>query len=168
MALAVAPAAMAQQACQSAGAEPAEASQRDLANATLCLMNAERARRGMARLKLSTSLGTAAGRHARDMAVHNYFSHNSRSGASFVTRIRRAGYLRSARRWSVGENIAWGAGSRATPRSIMRSWMRSPGHRANLLARHYREVGIGIAPGAPVRSSFSSAATYATDFGVRG
>jgi uncharacterized protein YkwD len=44
--------------------------------------------------------------------------------------------------------------------------MASPGHRANILAPRYREVGIGIAVGAPVRGS-GAGATYTTDFGRR-
>jgi uncharacterized protein YkwD len=44
--------------------------------------------------------------------------------------------------------------------------MNSPGHRANILERRYREVGIGVATGAP-RGSWDAAATYATEFGFR-
>ena len=33
------------------------------------------------------------------------------------------------RAWSIGENLAWGAGALATPGRIVNAWMRSPGHR---------------------------------------
>ena len=92
---------------------------------------------------------------------HRYFAHGD-----FVGRIRRADYLSGAGTWSVGENIAWGSYDYATPRSIVRSWMHSPGHRANILSRRFREIGIGITLGAPV-SGMDRAATYATDFGTR-
>jgi uncharacterized protein YkwD len=44
--------------------------------------------------------------------------------------------------------------------------MHSPGHRANILSSRFREIGIGISRGAPVRG-MGNAATYATDFGAR-
>ena len=161
-----APAAQAQQACQSSDVSAADASDRDLARATLCLLNQERGKRGLGSLRLNDRLSHAADRHAADMVRREYFSHESLSGSSFIDRIRRTGYLRSVRAWSVGENLAWGSGDRSSPRSIMRSWMTSPGHRANVLDRRYREIGIGIAPGAP-QGSWDDAATYATEFGFR-
>jgi uncharacterized protein YkwD len=82
------------------------------------------------------------------------------------SRIRRADYLEGAGRWRIGENLAWGSGERATPRSIVQSWMASPPHRANILSHGFREIGIGIAAGAPVKVS-GRAATYTTDFGAR-
>ena len=73
-----------------------------------------------------------------------------------------------ARGWSLGENIAWGTGRLATAAQIHRSWMNSPGHRANILQRSFREIGIGIETGVPVRlSAAQSGATYTADFGVR-
>jgi len=65
----------------------------------------------------------------------------------------------------VGENIAWGSGSLATPREIERGWMRSPRHRANILSQRFREIGAGVAAGTPERAG---GATYTTDFGTRG
>ena len=138
-----------------------------LVRATLCVLNAERDRHGLRPLRLHRRLSVAARRHAQDMAAKNYFDHTSLDGSSFVDRIRRAGYMRGARRWAVAENIAWGSGGQATPRAIGRAWMKSPGHRANLLSSSYREIGVGVAPGAPM-SGVGSGATYATDFGSRG
>jgi uncharacterized protein YkwD len=100
------------------------------------------------------------------MDARNYFNHTSRSGASFVDRIRRAGYLRGARGWSVGENLAWGTGGLGTPQAIVRAWMNSPGHRDNILNGRFREIGVGISPGAPV-GGVGNGATYATSFGSR-
>jgi uncharacterized protein YkwD len=59
-------------------------------------------------------------------------------------------------------------GDAATPATIVRAWMHSPGHRANILNRRFREIGIGVASGAPVRDGAAkSGATYATEFGLR-
>ena len=154
--------------CKHADAEPGDASQKALRVATRCLLNQKRMQRGLRKLRGNGRLHRAAGRHTVDMARRHYFSHTSISGASFLDRIRRTGYLQRARSWSVGENIAWGTGELSTPRLIVRAWMRSPGHRANILNGRFREVGIGISFGAPVRASARPAATYTTDFGTRG
>ena len=132
------------------------------ARATLCLLNAERRAKGLRPLKLDTKLTRAAVGHSRDMVAKHYFAHESRSGADFDDRIKRTGWTKSRRSYTMGENIAWGGGELSTPRSIVRGWMNSAGHKANILARDFRYIGIGIANGAPTGGS---GATYATDFG---
>jgi uncharacterized protein YkwD len=152
--------------CANASAAPQSVSMAALRSSTLCLLNSERRRRGLRPLRSNRRLARAARRHARDMDARNYFNHTSRGGRSFVDRIRRTGYLRGARRWTVGENLAWGSGGMGSPASIMRAWMNSPGHRANILSRRFRQIGVGISPGAPVRG-VGNGATYATSFGAR-
>jgi uncharacterized protein YkwD len=164
--LATAPSAMAEQACPSANAMPAKAAKRTMVRATLCTLNAQRARHGLRPLKLNKRLSKAARRHARDMVRRDYFAHDTLGGASFVERIRRTGYLRDARRWTVGENLAWGSHASSAPRAITTMWMNSPGHRANILSPSFREVGIGLALGAPGAAG-GPAATYATEFGAK-
>lgn len=167
LALGGAPAAMAASACQSASASPAHTGKRAIVRATLCTINAERASRGLGALRLNKRLSAAATAHAADMDTRNYFAHDSIGGSSFVDRIRRAGYLTGARSWTVGENLAWGSGGRAAPATITQMWMNSPGHRANILSSSYREIGIGVADGAPVAGGGNPAATYATEFGAK-
>src|SRR2546423_1519821 len=75
--------------------------------------------------------------------------------------IHNAGY--SGR--TLGENIAWGSLQYSTPASIVKMWMHSPGHRANILRAGFRDIGIGIARGAP-QAGVHGAATYTTDFGT--
>jgi uncharacterized protein YkwD len=130
--------------------------------ATLCLLNNERRARGLRPLKLNEKLSLAARRHARAMAARNFFAHGD-----FVGRIRAAKYLSGAHSWTVGENIAWGSWDYATPASIHEGWMNSPPHKKNILSSRFREVGIGVAEGAPVGGQ-RFGATYATDFGSRG
>jgi uncharacterized protein YkwD len=149
-------------ACQSAEAAPAQLSERTVVRSTLCVLNAERARHGLRPLRLHPRLARAARGHSEDMARRDYFDHTSPTGADFVDRVRRVGYLRGAQRWEVAENIAWGTGSLSSPRAITRAWMDSPGHRANVLNGSFREIGIGVATGSGAR------AIYTTDFGVRG
>jgi uncharacterized protein YkwD len=158
----------AEQACPAANATPANATKREIVRATLCALNRERAHNGLKALKLNRKLSQAARRHARDMARRNYFSHDTLGGGSFVDRIRQAGYLKGANSWTVGENLAWGSQGHSRPRMIMRMWMNSPGHRANILSASFREIGIGVAYDAPVAGGGKPAGTYATDFGARG
>lgn len=135
--------------------------------ATLCVLNAARERHGVRPLRMNRRLSRAARRHARDMVRRNYFAHDSLGGATFVDRIRHSGYLRNAGAWFVGENIAWGSHHYSSPRSIGRMWMNSPGHRGNILNGRFRDIGIGLAFGAPVAGAGGPATTYATDFGAR-
>jgi uncharacterized protein YkwD len=93
-----------------------------------------------------------------------FFAHVSPSGSSFIQRIVSAGYGRWTR---LAENLGWGAGLRATPEGIVQAWMASPPHRHNLLDRRLRQIGVGIALGAPaITSEQAPAATYTADFGA--
>jgi uncharacterized protein YkwD len=167
-ALALAPPATASARCPGAGATADRASNPKLVRATLCLLNRQRRKHGLRRLRLSRRLSRAARGHSRDMVRRGYFSHTSLSGATFVDRIRLSGYLHGSLSWMVGENLAWGAGSRSSPAGIVLAWMGSPGHRENILTGRYRHIGIGIAAGAPGWLGRRPAATYTTDFGFKG
>ena len=159
-----APAGAAASACSGADVRPDAAGAARLSDATLCLLNSERARKRLAPLKASPKLGAAAERHARDMVARQYFAHRNPEGQHSSDRIRATGYLASATAWVVGENLAWGTHDRATPWAIVAAWMASPGHRANILDRRYREIGLGLSPGNPARGD-GAGATYATTFG---
>jgi uncharacterized protein YkwD len=150
--------------CPKADVLPDRMSISETRRATLCLLNAERRRHGLPALRTNHRLAVAGKRHARDMVKRRYFSHASLSGRAFDKRIGRTGYARG-RRASVGENLAWGTGTYATPRAIVKSWMTSPGHRANILQPLFREIGIGIVRGTP--RTGDAGATYATEFGRR-
>jgi uncharacterized protein YkwD len=149
-------------ACRGAGAHPGSARISTVNRATVCLLNVERTKRGLAALKQNGKLDSASVGHSRDMVRRRYFEHGD-----FAARIKDSGYLRGASSWDIGENIAWGGGSYSTPRSIVNLWMHSPGHRANILNRRFKEIGIGVARGAPEKGQHD-AATYTTDFGFRG
>jgi uncharacterized protein YkwD len=154
--------------CANTNLKPTRANLELVRAAVLCLHNRERARHGLPRLRENPLLRRAAERHTDDMVSERFFDHTSPSGSTMVERIRRTGYTKRARSWALGENIAWGSGSLATAAQIHRSWMKSPGHRANILQRSFREIGIGIESGLPVRlSAAQSGATYTTDFGFR-
>jgi uncharacterized protein YkwD len=152
-------------ACADTDLQPTAANLATVAEATLCLLNGARADRGLAQLRLNDRLQRAALHHGGDMVAHSYFAHVGRDGSQPAQRIRASGYLSSGGAWHIGENLAWGTGELATPKKIMAAWMASPGHRANILQRDYREVGFGVIGGNPASHS-GGGATYVTEFGV--
>jgi uncharacterized protein YkwD len=72
--------------------------------------------------------------------------------------------MKARTRWTVGENLAWGAGNRAAPRAIVSAWTQSAGHRRNILQPRFRLIGIGIADGVPTAGTMPGT-TYTTDLG---
>ncbi|MGA5471161.1 sigma-70 family RNA polymerase sigma factor [Streptomyces arboris] len=115
---------------------PAPAPPASESGQVLQIVNTERAKEGCGPVTSNDLLATAAQRHSADMASRDYFSHTSPDGTDPGDRITAAGY-----RWSTyGENIAKG---QRTPADVMRSWMDSPGHRANILNCSFKEMGIG-------------------------
>ncbi|MFJ6793346.1 sigma-70 family RNA polymerase sigma factor [Streptomyces sp. NPDC091268] len=107
----------------------------------VALVNSERAAAGCGPLKEDSQLRTAAQGHSDDMAARSFFSHTNPDGADPGQRTTAAGY-----RWSTyGENIAQG---QQTPQQVMDAWMKSPGHRANILNCSFKDIGVGIHQGA--------------------
>ncbi len=127
--------------------------------ATLCLLNAQRRRYHLAPLRGSAQLARAAYAHSVAMVHRHRFEHGA-----YIARIRRSGFLAGAHSWMAGENIAWGARGRSTPMAIVRSWMHSPPHRANILNGAFRWIGVGIAARTPYGGR---GGTYTTDFGYK-
>ncbi len=107
-------------------------------------INRERTDRHLATLRISPTLVDSARAHSADMGAHQYFDHNSPSGETWSRRIVRHGYTRQGYRvWKAGENIAWGAGLFSSPVAIVDSWMKSPMHRAVILTKDFRDLGVG-------------------------
>lgn len=154
--------------CKGRSAVPTGSNDKQVRHAVLCLLNAQRRKRGLKPLRENSKLRRAAKGHSRNMVQNSFFDHVSPSGSTMTDRVKSAGYIRPGKGYTLGENIAWGTGTKGTARSIVHNWMRSPGHRANILHREFREIGIGIRVGAPVRVRASkSGATYTTNFGRR-
>lgn len=103
-------------------------------------VNAARRKAGVPPVKANGDLDEAAQRHSEDMLARNFFAHQSPSGATVRERSRAAGY-----RWrTIGENIAEG---QLSIQEVMDTWMRSPGHRRNILDPGFKELGVGLAMG---------------------
>ncbi|HTU77937.1 MAG TPA: CAP domain-containing protein [Solirubrobacteraceae bacterium] len=157
--------------CPGSGLQPTAANLALVRAATLCLINREREVHGERRLRANARMQRAAQGHSRSMAFGDYFEHDGASGPGGGTplaRLRAVGYISSSGAgYEVGENIAWGTLAKATPRAIVAAWMRSPGHRANILDPRYRETGIGVSPHAPASlAEGQPGAIYTQDFGV--
>jgi uncharacterized protein YkwD len=150
--------------CRDAEAKARQVSNKRLAAATLCLLNAERKRHHLGKLSQSATLRRAALRHAADMVKRRYFSHTEPDGLNVVERILHSGYLGRFGNWRIGENLGWGWGRGATPRSIVTAWMKSKPHRRNILNRSFHDVGVAVATGSP-RANRSGSITYVIDFG---
>ncbi|WP_084550241.1 CAP domain-containing protein [Actinomadura rifamycini] len=103
----------------------------------VALVNDARAGAGCGPVRSNALLVRAAQGHSADMAARGFFDHTSPDGDGPGDRITSAGY-----RWSTyGENIAKG---QSGPESVMKSWMNSPGHRANILNCKFDEIGVGV------------------------
>ena len=83
------------------------------------LVNLERTRRGLRPLKVSERLMIDARSWSQNQASRSRMYHS------------RMGY---------GENVAMGYN---TPEAVMRAWMNSRGHRANILSTKYTQIGVG-------------------------
>lgn len=161
-------AAAAAAACAHADEVPTAATLAQARTATLCLLNAERSRRGLRPLRRQARLEKVASAYAAQMVRQQFFDHVAPDGTTFDRRIERGGYLRTARRWWIAENIGWAAAELSSPAGVVRSWMHSSGHRRTILTARYRDVGVGISAGAPEAVAEGvPAATYATEFGLK-
>ena len=130
------------------------------------LINKERKKRGLSALAWSEDLHRIARRYSRDMARRVFFSHHDPEGRGFMDRYNDEGF---ACKRKVGnatclgaENIAqenlyasvvylngvpaynWNSEDEIA-RSVVKSWMKSKGHRENILTSYFRQQGIGIA-----------------------
>ena len=105
--------------------------------AVLELVNDQRAAKGCKALVIDDRITTAAQGHSTDMANKGYFDHTSRpEGTSFAERMKNAGYPKPG-----GENIAMGY---PTPAAVMDGWMKSQGHRENILNCEFTAMGVGL------------------------
>ena len=153
--------------CAGATVIPSNASMRKAAaDAVLCLVNLERTQRGLPAVLASPQLGKAADQHSTDMVRRGYFAHVTPSGLDLRMRVARTGYLRGIRRPTLGETIAWGSDYYGSPIELVKDLMTSAEHRAIILDRRFRDVGVGLAIGAPL-AGMGSGATLSLNFGRR-
>ena len=142
---------------------------RPLQRSVIKQLNAVRRQHGLLPLRVAVGLAAAAREHSLEMARLGYFSHSSAGGESFARRIARFYRMGKRRHWAAGENLYWSSGEPDASVAV-EAWLQSPEHRAVLLRRDWRELGVGavfvsagpgIYGGAPVT-------IVTADFGARG
>jgi len=119
-------------------------------------VNQTRAAHGLAAVRFDARLERAARAHSAEMLSQGYFAHGA-----FAQRMHTFG----ARGPYLGENLAWGSGGYAAPRSVIGQWLASPEHRANLLRPGFRRIGIGAVSG--TFQGQPGAVVITADFGGR-
>jgi uncharacterized protein YkwD len=139
-----------------------------LESGVLSNLNAFRRQHGLAPLRLSRALSRAARQHSMEMAARGYFSHASANGSSFDKRIARFYPMGFHRYWSVGENLLWSSPDVDAGQALT-MWINSPEHKANMLNRRWREIGLSAvhSPAGPGTYSGRPVTIVTTDFGVR-
>lgn len=121
----------------SAGAGKAEGAKLNQEEqAIIDLVNKEREKENLPPLVPHEKLVQIARAHSLNMAKQNRMDHTL-DGKNPIDRAKEVGYQPPG----VAENVAWGA---RTPDEVVRMWMNSPGHRANILGKQTTEVGIGV------------------------
>jgi uncharacterized protein YkwD len=105
------------------------------------LVNSTRAHYGLPGLRRAAKLDRSALLKAEEIRTCGGFSHTP-CGNSFVRTFQQAGYFKG--RVRIGENLFWGSGGLGTPANAIAAWLQSPPHRANLLRRGWRDIGVGM------------------------
>jgi len=107
------------------------------------LINKVRVENNLDPLKLEDMAYKAALDHSRDMAKRGYFSHKSPEGKGVLNRIEKYGFSLVNRR--IGENISKNNGYKDPASTAVSGWLKSPGHRKNIMEPKYKYTGVGIA-----------------------
>jgi uncharacterized protein YkwD len=154
--------------CANANLQPTATNLARIDAATLCLIDGVRSSDRLRPLRFSSPLQSVAVGQARDMVEGDYFGDDSISGLTPLQRILATRYPARTKCLSTAQNIGWATEPLATPAGIVRAWMASPPHRQIILTPGFRDIGVGVATGAPTSLSRGLAgATYTIEFGLR-
>jgi uncharacterized protein YkwD len=153
-------------ACNDGALEPSDANIDQLNAAILCLVNGERIDNSLPVLNHDSRLDQSATGMCKRMVAEQFFSHETPDGKTVVDRVEPTGYIPNSGDWVVGENLAWGSGALSTPQAIVNGWMNSPGHRANILANDYKDIGLAACNGSP-QAGHTGGTVYVNNFGAR-
>lgn len=108
---------------------------------TLVETNRQRTQAGVPALTAKAKLAAAAQAKLADMFSKQYFEHIGPDGKGPAYWVEQAGYAYVA----IGENLA--LGNFEGDAALVNAWMASPGHRANMLNKNFREIGIAVGQG---------------------
>lgn len=131
-----------------------------------CLVNRQRTKRGLRGLRNDRRLARVARRHTRDQVRYRFVGHHSPARGSLLRRMKRSGFGRGRSRWTFGEILGGGrGGNRATPRFIVRAWMRRSIHRRAILSRRFTRMGVGAVRGTPSGGRRRGGRNFVVTFG---
>lgn len=139
-----------------------------LERGVLAELNAIRQNYGLKPLRYNAELSAAAAAQSEAMGREGFFAHESPDGSAFWKRVQRFYGQAGFRTWTVGENLLWSSPD-VEPSRALEMWMDSPGHRRNILARDWREIGIAAVHFATAPGVFGDreVTIIATEFGTR-
>ena len=106
-----------------------------------CMTNFARRHAGMSGYSSSDKLADSSDRKGQDIIRCDSFSHYA-CGRDFTFWLRRVNFIGGC--WTAGENIAWGTGELGSARSVFRAWLHSAGHRENILAGDFSQLGVSL------------------------
>lgn len=112
----------------------------------LAQVNKRRAKHDLPQLRLNGKLVASAREHSADMGARKYFEHDAPApdAEEWDARIIRCGYTKKGfSYWKVGENIYYGSGIWSSPVAVVDAWMKSKTHRAVILTKVFRDIGVG-------------------------
>jgi hypothetical protein len=129
-------------------------------SALACVVNQQRARRGLEPLRQNARLRRAAAGHSAQMVHDGYYAHDSANGQGFARRIVAHRYVSRRDDYVLGENLAWSAGELSTgtwinqPSSYRFRWQRLGPHgwkdgytpRTADLGRQLRATVVAVNP----------------------
>ncbi len=107
----------------------------------LTKINEQRSKCGLAPLVLNPLLTQAARDQSKWMAQNNSVAHTDPNGRNVADRAQEAGYHYYT---VLGENLAMNSGFAKPVETAVTGWMKSTGHRENILLAEYTETGIGV------------------------
>ena len=128
-----------------------DASETSFAHQVVALVNAERKKAGLSEVTLDEKVEAAALVRAKE--TEQSFSHTRPNGSNFSTALKEQGVSYRG----SGENIAWG---QKTPEDVMKAWMNSEGHRANILNARFTKIGVGYYQNARGTNYWTQLFTY--------
>jgi uncharacterized protein YkwD len=109
----------------------------------LKLVNDERVRAGQPPLEFSPLLMSAARAHSIDMAERRYLGHDSPAGDTPADRVRMMGINYEELAESLYRDDT--SNVETLPNRVVKGWLASPSHRANMLSTRFRIAAVGIA-----------------------
>ena len=106
-----------------------------------CMTNFARRHAGRGGFARSAKLSNSSDRKGEDILRCDSFSHSA-CGRDFTFWLQRVNFIGGC--WTAGENIAWGTGDLGSARAVFRAWMHSAGHRQNVLAGEFSQLGVSL------------------------